>query len=136
MFSFFIALLSMAKNNVGSREPVNLLFEQNKQQSAPYLLQQDPETKSFEGLSQTTVRMPFGPNPQQRYINDMSLLSSQAYQQDYQRNIGNVTVGTEDWRVDPLFNSNLNNYASFHMPEANIGQIQKFWEKRNQELSN
>jgi hypothetical protein len=63
----------------------------------------------------------------------MSLLQSPQYQESYQRNIHNLKIGTEDWRVDPKFNSDINQYASLHMPESTPEQLSNYHFKRRRE---
>lgn len=93
----------------------------------PLILRDDTFEKSFAGQKQTSIRLPFGPpNAYQRTIGDISMLSNPLYPIAYQKNIRNIQIGTPDWRVDPKFNSPFNNYASMHMPEADLESISKW----------
>jgi hypothetical protein len=132
-FFAILSFLSLIKNAETGKEGKEI-FDENVRQNDPYILFENRQEQSFATQLQTTVRAPFGPNPQQKYINDMSLLKKEAYQEAYQRNIrNNQDTGTQYWRIDPLFNSELNNYADFHMPEATIPEIQKYHHKRRLE---
>lgn len=133
MFTLLMGLLGAGSTGLGFKKSDKILFSQNKQQFDQTLLFTDLQEKSFSTQLQTTVRMPFGPNPQQRFINDMSLLKSPRYQESYQRNIWNNQIGTEDWRIDSKFNSSLNQYASMHMPESTPEQISNYHFKRRME---
>lgn len=96
----------------------------------PLILNDDRLEKSMIAQKQTnTGRLPLGPpNPFQYTIDDPSfLMSNPNYPKYYQRNIRNVSeIRTEDWRVDPKFNSPYNNYASLHMPENSLDSISKW----------
>lgn len=84
---------------------------------------------SMAAQQQTTVRLPYGaPNAYQKTIETpaMLLTNGSEYPRSYQKNIKNIQIGTEDWRVDPKFNSPINNYASMHMPENNLSSVSKW----------
>ena len=130
MFAVLSSIFALARNGTAIA-PDEITPEQYETQMAPYKLWWKRQEESFATQLQTTVRAPFGPNPQQYRINDMTILGKPAYQEAYQRNIGNYQPGVNgylDWKMDPLFNSELNNYADFHMPEASMSTIQKSWQ--------
>lgn len=134
MFALLSAILTFARNAEGM-EPQTILSDQNKRQFIPYKQWVDLQEKSFSTQLQTSVRAPFGPNPQQYLINNMDMLKKPKYQESYQRNIRLVQpTGFIDWRLDPVYNSELNQYADFHTPEGTDGQIQNFNSKRRKAL--
>lgn len=133
MISLLSGLWTFGQMDLGFRKSDQIMVEQNKKHYNQTLLFTDTQEKSFATQLQTTVRLPFGPNPGQFQINDMSLLQSPQYQESYQRNIHNLQIGTEDWRVDPKFNSSINQYASMHMPESTAEQLSNYHFKRRRE---
>lgn len=99
----------------------------------PMLLEDDKREKSmYSGQRQDTVRLPFGPpNAFQKTIDDPSfLMSNPVYGTQYQKNMRNIQIRTEQWEVDPKFNSPLNNYASMHMPEYPLQAISNWSNKK------
>lgn len=126
MFSLLGASLSFLINGISNVQGQKLIEEQTKKSNVPIRLWTDNMEKSFSAQLQTTVRAPFGPNPLEHHINDFGMLKSPEYQASYQKNLGSVTIWTPDWRIDPIYNSDLNNYSSFTMPEATPEQIQNF----------
>lgn len=85
------------------------------------------------GQKKTNVRLPHGPNPFQRHINDMStVIGKREYQINYQKNISNCYLNTRDWRIDPVYNSPYNNYNSYHQSEACINHISNYWNKQKE----
>ena len=133
MFTVLTGLLAVARNSEALKPP-SLLSQQNKKQWDQTLHWTGLQERSFATQLQTTVRAPFGPNPQQKNINDMSLLRRPQYQESYQRNIfNNQPTGTEDWRVSNDFNSSLNQYSCFHMTEATNDQLLNYHFKRSNE---
>lgn len=91
----------------------------------PMILRDDTMEKSFAAQKQTTVRMPYGPpNAFQRTIGDPIMLTNPQYQQEYQKNIREIQIDTVDWRIDPKFNSPLNNNTGcMHIPEQMLASI-------------
>lgn len=94
----------------------------------PLILRDDTLEKSFAGQKQCTVRMPFGPpNAYQHTIGDPILLTNPSYQREYQNIKREAEIDTVDWRIDPKFNSPLNNTpGSQHIPEPMIASISKW----------
>lgn len=134
MFAVLSAILTFARN-AQDMEPQTILSDQERKQFVPYKLWTDLQEKSFTTQLQTSVRAPFGPNPQQYRINNMDMLKKPRYQESYQRNIWLVQpTGFIDWRLDPAYNSELNNYADFHTPEATDRQLLNFNSKRRAAL--
>lgn len=100
----------------------------------PMILRDDVLEKSFMAQKQTSVRLPFGPpNSLQRTIDDPALLlSNPEYGKQFQKNMRNVEFRTQEFRVDPMFNSPLNNYSSMHVPECIL--CISNWAKRSDNL--
>lgn len=94
----------------------------------PMPLRDDVWEKSFAAQRQCTVRMPFGPpNAYQKTIGDPIMLTNPDYGREYQKIMREVQIDTVDWRIDPKFNSPLNNTpGSQHIPEPMIKSISKW----------
>jgi hypothetical protein len=98
----------------------------------PLVLRDDVLEKQMRSQQQTTVRMPFGaPNAYQRTILDPILLTNPNYQKEYQNIMRETQIDTVNWKIDPLFNSPLNNTpGSQHIPENMIRSISNWSHKR------
>lgn len=94
----------------------------------PDILRDDTREKSMVAQRQDTVRLPYGPpNAYQRTIGFPPMLANPHYQKEYQKIMRECQIDTVDWRVDPKFNSPLNNTpGSQHIPENMIGSISKW----------
>lgn len=88
-------------------------------------LETDRQEKTFTGQGvDPNIRLPFGPNPNYKYIQSTELLHTYDYNKKYQQNLFNNQITQPgDWRLDPDFNSSKNQYTQSHMPEASVGQI-------------
>lgn len=85
------------------------------------------------GQKQTYVRAPFGANPHQHNVNDMStVIGKREYQINYQKNITNCYLNTRNWMIDPVYNSGYNNYNSYHQSESCIPHISNYWMKQKE----
>lgn len=73
-----------------------------------------------------TVRAPFGPNPQSKYINAWDMIDNPLFAHRYQKNIKLLRADEPDWRLDVYTNSSLNNFGNYHSPEAPYGEILMF----------
>jgi len=73
--------------------------------------QDDLQEKTFAAQPQTTVRVPYGPNPDTHYINSPEQFFNYGYSVDYVQNLWDLRVEPEnfDWRFDPTENSELVN---------------------------
>lgn len=77
--------------------------------SLPFWHQDDLQEKTFVGQQNTTVRAPFGPNPDTHYANAPELFFNEPYKWDYLQNQFELRVENQDWRLDPVFSSELVN---------------------------
>jgi hypothetical protein len=87
------------------------------------------EVQSFAGRPQFEIRGPYGPNPDQKYIQDQSFFDNDYYQKRYQKDKFQMDIKNQDWRLDPTTFGTLNgNYAIPHQPEDNLAYIKEFAE--------
>jgi hypothetical protein len=94
-------------------------------------LRDDVWEKSMVGQVPNSVRLPFGPpNAYQHRFEDPHLTQNREYRKQYQKQIREVQIDTVDWRIDPKFNSNLNNYVQNHQPEDDLGKIGRYHAKK------
>lgn len=129
LFAPFLIILAQTFFGWESKPQNGTITETAKR--VPGILHDDAKEKSFAGQMQTAVRLPFGPNPFQHHINDMSLLKSIKYQKQYQKNLKTLLMDTLDWRIDPVMNSDKNNYASIHMTgDGTIQNLSNFHDRR------
>lgn len=101
----------------------------------PEALRIDWREKSFAAQDQTTVRLPHGGNPDyQKHVADITMIDTPQYQQDYQINIRNLQILTEDYRIDDQFMTDKNNYSNYHMDgDSTFSKIDSYWHKRRAE---
>lgn len=99
----------------------------------PSVYHEDAREKSFVSQVHNTVRLPFGNNPHEKELNASAMFQSDKYRKRYQKNIREMTVQNQDWRLDGNFIGAINSYADVHMPEFdNIHQILNCGNKRRQ----
>lgn len=132
---FVVALVSMILSRIQGQAwdiSFNNLWGQNRPARLPGVIANEPEEKSFAGQLHTDIRGPFGPNPQQKFINNTQQLANKNYHDNYQKNIFNVQpTSNTDWRLDPNFNGPLGNYTEFMIPEPQkMSRISNFCNKQ------
>lgn len=126
----FALALFLAKNNntsiLGiSEDPTNPLPPMSISRY-PRRFRDDWEEKSAVGRPQFELRNPFGPSPDQKYIQDQSFFDNEYYQNRYQKDQYLMHTKTQDWRFEPTLFGVLNNYCTSHQPEDNLGYIKEF----------
>lgn len=84
---------------------------------------------SFPARTQVDLRLPHGPNPQQKYIQEMKFFDNPYYQQQYKEHLKTAKIDNQHWKLDVTTNGVFNNYAQKpHQPEDNIKKIGMFSE--------
>lgn len=95
--------------------------------SYPSRFRENQNELSFAGRTQMNVRNPFGPNPQQKYVQEMKFFDDDTVQHNYAENLRQMHIQNQDWRLDPTTNSHLNNFAQrSHQPEDNLRRILEY----------
>lgn len=83
--------------------------------------------QSMAARQQVDLRLPFGPNPQQKYIQEMQFFNNPYYQMEYKKQLHTERIKNQDWRLDYTTNGVLNNWPNQpHQPEDNIKKIESF----------
>lgn len=84
----------------------------------PTLVHDDVQEKSFAANQlQNTVRLPFGSNPDTKYVNSQQFIDYPQYRTRYVQEQHRMRVKNQDWRLDVNTNSPLNNFLQAHMAE-------------------
>jgi hypothetical protein len=114
-----------------SKNPWSLYNKGRAHQDLPPLAGRDEsQEKSFAGQIHTDVRAPDHYNPYEHYINDFQMLQNEVYAKRYQRNIYTLWSQEPEWKLDPYFNSSLNNFNNYTSSESPWDELSKFQEKR------
>ena len=108
----------------GAHEKLDFPNIPNSLSGLQHRFREEWNAQSFAGRPQTEVRNPFGPNPDQKYIQEMDFFDNEYYQKNYQLNLKTVRIDNQDWRLDLTTNSVLNNYPQQpHLPEDNLTKL-------------
>jgi len=111
----------------GAHEKLDFPNIPNSLSGLQHRFREDWNAQSFAGRPQTELRNPFGPNPQQKYIQEMDFFDNQYYQDNYKLHLKTARIDNQDWRLDLTTNGVLNNYPQQpHLPEDNIRRISEF----------
>lgn len=114
-----------------SRNPWSLYSKDRAQQDLPPLAGRiESLEKSFAGQIHTTVQLPNKWNPQEKFINDFQMLQNEQYGKRYQHDIYTLWSQQPEWKLDPYFNSSLNNFNNYVSSESPWDELSKFQEKR------
>lgn len=98
----------------------------------PHRFRENQNDWSFAGRTKLDLRLPFGPNPQQKYIQEQKFFSDTTTQKNYSENLRQMHIENQDWRLDLTTNSRLNNFAEKpHMPENNLRRLNVFSVERD-----
>jgi len=86
--------------------------------------------------SYSAVRMPYGPNPTERYVETVDVVRTPTYGIAYQKNLSNVTVQTPHYFVDQTYNSPLNNFITTgNLPQVGMLQQISNWSRNRSNVS-
>lgn len=88
--------------------------------------------QSFAGRTQANIRMPFGPNPQEKNIIEHKFINNADYQNKYRMNLKQMFIDNNDWRLDPVMNGPDHFYQGAHQPIDRLDQIADFNSFSNQ----
>lgn len=126
-----VALILAKKPNLLNLENLTTAIQgKGGLSSYPDRFREDHYERSFAGHSQFNVRLPHGPNPQQKYIQEQAFFDDETYQKEYKDHLNMMQIKNQDWRLDQTTNSQYNNYSKPHQPENNINQILLFSNRR------
>lgn len=128
----FAIALYLAKNaNVNILGTENLInpLPPNSLSRLQHRFREDWNIQSFAGRPQFELRGPFGPSPDQKYIQAQEFFDNEYYQARYKKDKYALQIKNQDWRLDPTTFGVTNNYADQpHMPEDNLHYIREFAE--------
>jgi len=83
--------------------------------------------QSMAARPQVDLRLPFGPNPQQKYIQEMQFFDNPYYVDQYQKHLTTARISNQDWRLDTTTNGILSSWPQKpHQPEDNLHKIKSF----------
>lgn len=120
------ALWFLTKHNT---EFTNAVYQQIPEYVAktyPLRMQDEDFNNQMFGRTALDVRNPFGPNSQQKTIQEMKFFDNRKYQKQYQSNLHEMLIENQDWRLDYTMSSHINNYAQPHQPENNVMKMKSF----------
>lgn len=92
----------------------------------PNALRDDFFEKSFPARSQHNIRLPHGPNPQVKHVENFRFFDDDRFRNRYQMNLHEMQVENQDWRLDDTTFGVLNSYMKNHNPENSYGKIGQF----------
>lgn len=92
----------------------------------PQVYRDEIVEKNFAGQDQTSVRAPFGVNPQQKYIEDDQIFRDSKFAFSYNQHLWDATVANHDWRLDDNFTGPRNDMLRLHSTESAIPFMHQF----------
>lgn len=101
----------------------------------PQRVRENQNEWSFAARKQLHVRLPHGPNPQQKYIQEQKFFDDERLQKNYRDQLRVMRIENQDWRLDHTTNSQLNNFLQNISPEDHLQRIRNFSERNTNELN-
>lgn len=126
----FACVLYMCKNAgitlTGTEDLTNPLPPTSLSQ-LQYRFREDWNIQSFAGRPQFEHRGPYGPSPDQKYIQSQEFFDNEYYQKRYQKDKFAMDIKNQHWKLDMTTNSMFNNFGvTPHQPEDNLRFIKDF----------
>lgn len=136
LFTIISGLVAAFGPSVTKERLTEISQSQLEKDRYPLILQDDFREKSFAGQDQTSVRLPFGPNPHEHEINAWAMLDKDKYKKLYQKHIHNTRVDNQHFLLDSSMTGPVNTFHTVHNPENSFQDISNFWNQRSQEIGN